>query len=1476
MNFLRASCGLMTTAALAACVDQPFATNVDLPLQVLQLNPSDGAVDVARDSRVRVTFNLPVVPESITAASFLIEDTKANPIAVEGAISYDDGGGDQAPSATFTPTDLLPYSGTFQVTIAGSDGDEAPLERNTDPRGTLLKTVRGVFNTEDPPPLAVVAIDPAGAAAGVDTTTAIQVTFSEPVRCASVQAGVVVTESFDAHPHNGALAGTTAASAGTLTCIDPPSIEELGCAGGACTISFTPTAPFALSSTVTLTLQGGTRADAAVESFRASAAGGQLPATVSSSFRSLDPVPLRLSSADPGNAATLVPLDTALTLTFSEALDCSTLTADQVTVTQTLDDGSAGPLITATISDCAGATATLDFSPDFNFSATIEVVLDASIESATATTRGGQLDGGALISFSTADPPALRVVRTDPGNGASRALTDTNLSVQFSEDVDCSTVAVAAIVVTETYDLRVADRLGAPSEAHVVTVGSCAGDTLELELLDGFELSSTVAVVLPGTIASLQATGLGGQLEDGLGYAWSFTTDDPSAFVVVFTAPGDGNIFVPNDSAIAVRFSEAVDPSSVSDQSFIVEELARDVLGNVSVVAAVSTGCVVGAAPCGYDVAGDTVSFTPPADLEFDTLYRFRLTTALDSLRATDRAGTLPVELSFTFETAPTPPVEVVSANPAGGSLIAQGTALQITFNQDVFEVEVDLANQPTVFLTKILDPALPPDVANAVDVLCDNSCATGSSYSFHAADTLDDGLYALVIKGGADGVSGSVGGSILLDDVVLLYRLIGGGFLVGTDPAEGESGVNVSVPVCAVFLRDIGAGFVDGTSFALAGTNDVQGQSVIPVDIELSGVDPVTGVDDGAGGFSSNKVCLVPLPARYPCRSVDELLPANTTITLTIDLNDTTDAETPIVVATTVSFDTGGLPALIDSRFESIPEVGATGELQGRQEIPVNGSLVLVFDSDVDPTSLAAVSLGTTAGVAIPSTISALGSEVTIEPTARLAFQTSHTITVAGGVGGLGFDDGRYLLNDVAVAFTTSPANVARISPVQGENALETTVTPVVFDRPMFLPSLNSSTITARNDTAAAAINGAVATSVEELASAVFNPLPTYPTGDSVTVTVGIGVLDFLGNPLPAAVSVTWPSVQGAAAANARVPDAITSANVAPNAGAIAADREFVLTFATNNLQKLNNRMLPQSFNDASVKIEQIGACGAVAAHILGQTHTYVVANAAGAADVLRFHGGELFRAGCAYRVTLVQRLFSNIHTIGDDAAPNVALNFTGETTAPTLSTTNVDGNPSNVGGGAALTATFNEALDAASVSAATITLTDVDAAALVGGSLSVAGNVATFTPAVLLDAGRPYQLRLVGAAAGIADLAGNPLAADQTRSFTIETTAPEVTSTTAQAGGSVRVTFSEAIAAASVVETSFGAVPLPGTITVKDGVGVDVVACLVLDANIVTIFPFGVATGTELTVTVTTAVSDLAGTGGISEAVATVVTLP
>jgi len=162
-----------------------------------------------------------------------------------------------------------------------------------------------------------------------------------------------------------------------------------------------------------------------------------------------------------------------------------------------------------------------------------------------------------------------------------------------------------------------------------------------------------------------------------------------------------------------------------------------------------------------------------------------------------------------------------------------------------------------------------------------------------------------------------------------------------------------------------------------------------------------------------------------------------------------------------------------------------------------------------------------------------------------------------------------------------------------------------------------------------------------------VFNPLPTYVAGTTVTLTVAVGALDFLGNPLPSPTTVTWVGILGATAGNARDPGAasVVELSPAPANGAVGATQALKLTLPTNNLRQLEHRMLPASFHGTSVQL--VETCGAVSATTMTTMNRLQVATTEGGCEAMVFTPSRLLRTGCRYALTLSQRLSSNIHTI-------------------------------------------------------------------------------------------------------------------------------------------------------------------------------------------------------------------------------------
>ena len=176
-------------------------------------------------------------------------------------------------------------------------------------------------------------------------------------------------------------------------------------------------------------------------------------------------------------------------------------------------------------------------------------------------------------------------------------------------------------------------------------------------------------------------------------------------------------------------------------------------------------------------------------------------------------------------------------------------------------------------------------------------------------------------------------------------------------------------------------------------------------------------------------------------------------------------------------------------------------------------------------------------------------------------------------------------------------------------------------------------------------------------------------------------------------------------------------------------------------------------------------------------------------------------------------------------------------------------------------VTATFSEAMNAATISATTFTLAGPGTTA-VAGAVSYAGSTATFTPSSALALNTVYTATIT---TGAQDPSGNALAANFVWTFTTSTTAcaaPTVVSV-APANGATAIcpntlltaTFSEAMQSSTINGTTFtltgpGTTSVPGTVT------------YVGSSDVATFSPTSpLALNTLYTATITTGAQDLAG---------------
>ncbi len=203
-----------------------------------------------------------------------------------------------------------------------------------------------------------------------------------------------------------------------------------------------------------------------------------------------------------------------------------------------------------------------------------------------------------------------------------------------------------------------------------------------------------------------------------------------------------------------------------------------------------------------------------------------------------------------------------------------------------------------------------------------------------------------------------------------------------------------------------------------------------------------------------------------------------------------------------------------------------------------------------------------------------------------------------------------------------------------------------------------------------------------------------------------------------------------------------------------------------------------------------------------------------------------------------------------------------TGDTTPPTVLSSTPAAGSAGVSVNALVSANFSEAMNNATLTAATVTLTVVSTGAAVNGGVSINGNTVTLTPAAALLASTQYRATITS---GARDVAGNALAANFSWTFTTaappDTTPPTVLSTSPLSGATgvalnaaLAAMFSEPMTNATLTTSTF-------TLVVTSS-GTPVSGTVAVAGNTATFTPsVPLAGSTQYTATITTGARDAAG---------------
>ncbi|MHB8655039.1 MAG: Ig-like domain-containing protein [Terriglobia bacterium] len=541
-----------------------------------------------------------------------------------------------------------------------------------------------------------------------------------------------------------------------------------------------------------------------------------------------------------------------------------------------------------------------------------------------------------------------------------------------------------------------------------------------------------------------------------------------------------------------------------------------------------------------------------------------------------------------------------------------------------------------------------------------------------------------------------------------------------------------------------------------------------------------------------------------------------------TINIPDTT---APFVVSTT-------------------PAAGATGAA-------LNPTISATFNEAMAPSTISTTTFTVTGpGGPVAGTVALAANTATFTPTTPLAAQdTLYTATITTGAQDA---DGNAMADAYIWHFeTTEIPSVASVSPSNGATgvAVNTTIS-ATFATDSDSPNAAIKCSTLNSPATTFTLTGPGATAVPGTvscagATATFSPAAVLAFNTVYTATITTGAQNLAGNGLVAPFVWTFRTNPAPP-----TPPTVISTNPVNNAIGVPINQKVAATFS--------EAMNPATINSTTFTLTGPGGvavAGAVTYVVAGSTATFTPA------------------ANLAALTTYVATITTGAQDLAGNAlASNYVWTFTTGAAPDTTSPTVIATIPTNMATGVpfnqAVSATFSEAMDPATINATTFKLAGPGTTPVAGlVAYSAVGNSATFTPTAPLLPSTVYTATITN---GAKDLAGNPLVAGiapNPWTFTTAATAPALTPpiivSTNPANASVGVAIN------ATVNATFSKAMNPltittGTFTVTGPGGVAVAGTVAYDAiNFIATFTpsSNLALTTTYTATITTGAQDLTG---------------
>lgn len=469
----------------------------------------------------------------------------------------------------------------------------------------------------------------------------------------------------------------------------------------------------------------------------------------------------------------------------------------------------------------------------------------------------------------------------------------------------------------------------------------------------------------------------------------------------------------------------------------------------------------------------------------------------------------------------------------------------------------------------------------------------------------------------------------------------------------------------------------------------------------------------------------------------------------------------------------------------ELAPTVSATNPADLQSSVAVNTQVAATFSEGMDPLSITGDSFTLFDGAsAVPGTVTYAGLIATFDPSGNLDPRTLYTATVLNTVTDAA---GNPMVADYRWTFTSgqtpdaTPPTVTFTVPV--DNAIDVAINrsvTVTFSEMMDPTTLNSTTFVVKDG---AVVTGSLAYSGVTLR---FDPSIDFEVDTTYTVIVTSGATDLAGNPMTS--DYTWTFDTGPALDVQ--PPSVTFTVPVDDANNVSFTGDIAATF--------DEPMDPATLTTANFTVHQLDTPIPGTVSYSNVTATFNPTNDLPANTTFS-----------AMITTAAQDLAGNGLT--QNYAWNFATGAIADTTRPIVTSTIPVDVAVDVLLDTNVSATFNEAMNPATISTATFLLED----GLIGipGAVTQIGNTAQFNPTVNLNPSTEYTATVTSVAA---DLAGNTLATDYLWTFTtgaaVDASAPSVIlvnpldlSTNVPLNTAVTATFNEAMDPLSISTATF-----------------------------------------------------------------------